>query len=312
MSPFRYLRIKSEKPFVLLHLFGQSSLKMGKGISKLFAKKTPVRILLLGLDSAGTHGETHKTVRNCFCPLWFICAHHSFSRISRQNYHPLQDEAGWIRPNYTHYWYENGDENTQFRPVLPPWLTGCLLTWIGFNVESVKYKNVSFDCWDAGGQEKVRTNWPFLSSLSRISTNRICRSSALFGLIIANQPKLSSLLWTHQTTIVLRRQAMYGHKISIFLTPHLWDWPPCPSDVLGIASSSQRSWYFQCHTPCLCQQTRCSECHPHKEGMLSLPYGIHSIHPILYLYFSDYHRILALLTLFCDFLIIHSYLDLFS
>lgn len=29
----------------------------------------------------------------------------------------------------------------------------CLL---GFNVESVKYKNISFDCWDAGGQEKVR------------------------------------------------------------------------------------------------------------------------------------------------------------
>lgn len=26
---------------------------------------------------------------------------------------------------------------------------------IGFNVETIKYKNVRFDCWDAGGQEKV-------------------------------------------------------------------------------------------------------------------------------------------------------------
>lgn len=29
------------------------------------------------------------------------------------------------------------------------------LLFIGFNVETVKYKNVTFDCWDAGGQEKV-------------------------------------------------------------------------------------------------------------------------------------------------------------
>lgn len=36
---------------------GQSPLKMGKGVSKLLSKKTPVRILLLGLDSAGTQAE---------------------------------------------------------------------------------------------------------------------------------------------------------------------------------------------------------------------------------------------------------------
>lgn len=29
----------------------------------------------------------------------------------------------------------------------------------GFNVESVKYKNVNFTVWDVGGQDKIRTLW---------------------------------------------------------------------------------------------------------------------------------------------------------
>ena len=29
------------------------------------------------------------------------------------------------------------------------------LNWIGFNVETVDYKNVSFTVWDVGGQDKV-------------------------------------------------------------------------------------------------------------------------------------------------------------
>ena len=30
---------------------------------------------------------------------------------------------------------------------------------IGFNVESVEYKNVSFTVWDVGGQDKIRPLW---------------------------------------------------------------------------------------------------------------------------------------------------------
>lgn len=30
---------------------------------------------------------------------------------------------------------------------------------IGFNVESVDYKNISFNCWDIGGQKKIRALW---------------------------------------------------------------------------------------------------------------------------------------------------------
>merc|ERR1719402_1028876 len=30
---------------------------------------------------------------------------------------------------------------------------------IGFNVETVEYKNISFTCWDVGGRDKIRPLW---------------------------------------------------------------------------------------------------------------------------------------------------------
>lgn len=30
---------------------------------------------------------------------------------------------------------------------------------IGFNVETVEYKNISFTVWDIGGQDKIRVLW---------------------------------------------------------------------------------------------------------------------------------------------------------
>jgi ADP-ribosylation factor protein 1 len=30
---------------------------------------------------------------------------------------------------------------------------------IGFNVETVAYKNVNFQVWDVGGQDKIRALW---------------------------------------------------------------------------------------------------------------------------------------------------------
>lgn len=32
-------------------------------------------------------------------------------------------------------------------------------TSIGFNVETVEYKNISFTVWDVGGQDKIRPLW---------------------------------------------------------------------------------------------------------------------------------------------------------
>ena len=32
---------------------------------------------------------------------------------------------------------------------------------IGFNVETVRYKNIDFNVWDVGGQDKIRTLWRY-------------------------------------------------------------------------------------------------------------------------------------------------------
>ena len=48
-------------------------------------------------------------------------------------------------------------------PSLPPSSSYCTLhdknNSIGFNVEQVDYKNISFTVWDVGGQDKIRPLW---------------------------------------------------------------------------------------------------------------------------------------------------------
>lgn len=34
-----------------------------------------------------------------------------------------------------------------------------MLTPVGFNVETVEYKNIQFTVWDVGGQDKIRPLW---------------------------------------------------------------------------------------------------------------------------------------------------------
>lgn len=41
--------------------------------------------------------------------------------------------------------------------LLPP--PPCLSTAIGFNVETVTYKNIKFQVWDLGGQTSIRPYW---------------------------------------------------------------------------------------------------------------------------------------------------------
>ena len=34
-----------------------------------------------------------------------------------------------------------------------------IFSFLGFNVETVEYKNISFTVWDVGGQDKIRPLW---------------------------------------------------------------------------------------------------------------------------------------------------------
>jgi len=38
-------------------------------------------------------------------------------------------------------------------------MLNVLLMLLGFNVETVEYKNISFTVWDVGGQDKIRPLW---------------------------------------------------------------------------------------------------------------------------------------------------------
>ena len=46
---------------------------------------------------------------------------------------------------------------------------------IGFNVETVEYKNISFTVWDVGGQDKIRPLWRHCTLLTK--TIKILRES---------------------------------------------------------------------------------------------------------------------------------------
>lgn len=57
------------------------------------------------------------------------------------------------------------------------WLKFCTHTFdgLGFNVETVEYKNVSFTVWDVGGQDKVfMIFWSHLNLLIRDEALSVC------------------------------------------------------------------------------------------------------------------------------------------
>ncbi|WRT68461.1 uncharacterized protein IL334_005437 [Kwoniella shivajii] len=82
---------------------------------------------------------------------------------------------------------------------------------LGFNVETVEYKNISFTVWDVGGQDKIRPLW---RHLQRMLSEDELRDALL--LVFANKQDLPN--------------AMNAAEIT---------------DKLGLHSLRQRSWYIQ-------------------------------------------------------------------
>lgn len=42
--------------------------------------------------------------------------------------------------------------------------------FVGFNVETVEYKNISFTVWDVGGQDKIRPLWRHYFQNTQVSS----------------------------------------------------------------------------------------------------------------------------------------------
>jgi ADP-ribosylation factor 1/2 len=107
------------------------SATMGLTFSKLFDKlwgKKEMRILMVGLDAAGKTTILYKL------KLGEIVTTIPTIGVFARRYHLLL---------YTSIWRV--------------FCSYCRL--IGFNVETVEYKNIQFTVWDVGGQDKIRPLW---------------------------------------------------------------------------------------------------------------------------------------------------------
>ena len=101
-----------------------------------------MRLLMLGLDAAGktskyTHVRQHPNIR---CLLFAIFSSYSLQTQVEpiRNYHPHRHVPA------PHMSYSTKNSRRSI---------------VGFNVETVTYKNVKFNVWDVGGQDKIRPLW---------------------------------------------------------------------------------------------------------------------------------------------------------
>ncbi|CAN4087528.1 unnamed protein product [Withania somnifera] len=86
---------------------------------------------------------------------------------------------------------------------------------IGFNVETVEYKNISFTVWDVGGQDKIRPLWRHYFQNTR-------------GLIFVDELRDAVLL------VFANKQDLPNAMNAAEIT-----------DKLGLHSLRQRHWYIQ-------------------------------------------------------------------
>ncbi|GIY81265.1 ADP-ribosylation factor 6 [Caerostris extrusa] len=128
---------------------------------------------------------------------------------------------------------------------------------VGFNVETVTYKNVKFNVWDVGGQDKIRPLWRHYytgtqglifvvdcadrdridearQELHRIINDREMRDAII--LVFANKQDLNFL-----STNVYLELKCYAIKnlFSIAMKPHEIQ------EKLGLTRIRDRNWYVQ-------------------------------------------------------------------
>ena len=118
--------------FIGIFTSKQMGLTFTKLFSRLFAKKE-MRILMVGLDAAGKTTILYKL------KLGEIVT--TIPTIGKQSF--LQ--------SWSHYSIHASTQS----PLITHYLHLVILS-LGFNVETVEYKNISFTVWDVGGQDKVK------------------------------------------------------------------------------------------------------------------------------------------------------------
>eukprot|EP00052_Salpingoeca_macrocollata_P033571 m.8846 g.8846 ORF g.8846 m.8846 type:complete len:183 (-) comp5307_c0_seq1:43-591(-) len=108
---------------------------------------------------------------------------------------------------------------------------------IGFNVETVEYKNISFTVWDVGGQDKIRPLWRHYFQNTQglifvVDSNdkeRIGEAREELARMLAEDELRDAVL------------LVFANKQDL---PHSMD-AGTITDKLGLHSLRQRNWYIQ-------------------------------------------------------------------
>ena len=108
---------------------------------------------------------------------------------------------------------------------------------IGFNVEAVEYKNISFTVWDVGGQDKIRPLWRHYYSNTQgvifvVDSNDRDRISEARDELhrMLNEPDLADA----NLLVFANKQDLPGAMNAAEMT-----------DKLGLHSLQRRQWYIQ-------------------------------------------------------------------
>lgn len=114
--------------------------QLSKAIAKLFGSRE-MRLLMLGLDAAGKTSEYSQQAGGVCRASTIMSTDHRLAILYKLKL--------------------NSDVTT--------------IPTVGFNVETVTYKNVKFNVWDVGGQDKIRPLWRhyFSGMYNRRPPNRV-------------------------------------------------------------------------------------------------------------------------------------------
>jgi len=108
---------------------------------------------------------------------------------------------------------------------------------IGFNVETVEYKNISFTVWDVGGQDKIRPLW----------RHYFQNTQGLIFVVDSNDRERISEA-NEELQKMLREDELREAVLLVFANKQ--DLPNAMSvsevtDKLGLHSVTNRKWYIQ-------------------------------------------------------------------
>ena len=125
---------------------------------------------------------------------------------------------------------------------------------VGFNVETVEYKHISFTVWDIGGQTKIRPLWQhyfentdgIIFVVDSADGERLSEArEELEGVLADDRLRDSSLLVRHDSLV---RPELYLYFVQVFANKQ--DMPGSlttteVTDKLGLTLHRNRDWFIQ-------------------------------------------------------------------